>query len=469
MFIGRDRELKTLNDLYAQATFQMVVIYGRRRIGKTTLITQFIKGKPAIFFTAQEANDIINLAEFSKKIYSFFDLPISTGRFQSWNDAFDFIGRKAKDQQFILVFDEFPYATAENKALKSVLQNSIDHMLKDSGLYLIICGSQVSFMESEVLGYKSPLFGRRTAQIMLDGFDYYDAAKMLKEYCNEDKVKFYSSFGGTPHYLAQINHSQSFEENITRLYFDISGYMYNEPVMLLQQELREPAMYNSIIGAIAAGASRLNDISIKLGEETTKVSKYIKTLIDLNILDKEYPFGEDIGSSRKGIYKLADNSYNFWYRFVFPSRPEIESGNGDLVAAGVVLTEQLLSYIGKPPFEDICRQYLIRHNRRGDLPFTATSFGKWWGNDPVEKAQADFDVIAANRISKQILLGECKWKNSIDDVAEIKKLINKDHLLPDYSERYYCLFSKVPFTTEALAMEHNNSKLRLINLDMMFE
>jgi AAA+ ATPase superfamily predicted ATPase len=433
------------------------------------LITQFIKDKPAIFFTAQEANDIINLAEFSKKVYSFFDLPISTGRFQSWNDAFDFIGKKAKDQQFILAFDEFPYAAAENKALKFILQNSIDHLLKDTGLYLILCGSQVGFMESEVLGYKSPLFGRRTAQILLESFDYYDAAKMLEGYSSEDKIKFYSCIGGTPHYLAQINRNQSFEENIIRLYFDISGYMYNEPVMLLRQELREPAMYNSIIGAIAGGASKLNEIATRLGEETTKVSKYINTLIDLNILAKEYPFGEDTGSSRKGIYKLADNSYNFWYRFVFPNRPEIESGNGDLTAVSSVFNEQLLIYISKPPFEDICKQYLNRHNRLGNLPFTATSFGKWWGNDPVMKTQADFDVIAANRVNKQILIGECKWKNSVDEAAEIKRLISKNHLLPEYIERYYYLFSKIEFSSKALSMERDDNRLRLVNLDMLFE
>jgi len=467
MFIGRDKELATLQELYYQKKFQMVVMYGRRRVGKTTLISKFLEDKPGIFYTAQEANDNINLAEFSRKVYRFFGLPATTGAFTNWNFAFEFIAEKAKESQFILAFDEFPYAAAENKALKSVLQNIIDHQLKNTGLFLILCGSLVSFMESEVLGYKSPLFGRRTIQMKIEGFNYYDAAKMLRNFSNEDKIRFYSCIGGTPHYLAQINPSQTFEENIKRLYFDISGYLYNEPIMLLQQELREPAMYNSIVSAIAGGASRLNEISTKINEDRSKVNKYLQILVNLQIVRKEYPFGEDPASSRKGIYLLADNCYNFWYRFVFPSRPEIESGNGDLVADSEVFGEQLAAFIGKPAFEKICLQYLIRKNRQKELPFIATSFGTWWGNDAKEKCQSDFDVIMANRKTKQIMLGECKWKNNINDVAEILKLKAKTHLLTEYPKRYYFLFSKVPYSAAAMNMEDDH--LKLVHLDMLFE
>ena len=180
MFIGREHELNKLQQLYREDKFQMVVLYGRRRIGKTTLISKFIEDKPAIFFTAQEANDAINLAAFSRKVYRFFGIPDSTGSFSDWNAALEFIGEKAKEQQFVLAFDEFPYAATENRSLKSIFQNAIDHLLKNSRLFLILCGSQVSFMENDVLGYKSPLFGRRTAQFKLEGFDYYDAARMLE-------------------------------------------------------------------------------------------------------------------------------------------------------------------------------------------------------------------------------------------------------------------------------------------------
>jgi AAA+ ATPase superfamily predicted ATPase len=469
VFVGREREMEAMNKLYLQRKFQMVVLYGRRRVGKTTLISKFIEGKPAIFYTAQEANDTINLAIFSKKVYRFFEIPETTGPFTDWNSAFEFLAEKAKVQQFVLAFDEFPYAAGVNKALKSILQNCIDHELKDTGLYLILCGSHVGFMENEVLGYKSPLFGRRTSQLKLEGFDYYDAAKMLESFSVEDKIKIYSCLGGTPHYLAQINADESFEENIKRLYFDISGYLYNEPMMLLQQELREPAVYNSIVSTIASGASRLNDISNKINEDSSKVIKYIQTLINLQIIKKEYAFGEDPSSSRKGIYALADYCYHFWYRFVFPNIPEIESGYGDLIADSEVLGEKLSAYVGKPAFEDICKQYMSRLNKAAKLPITATSRGSWWGNDPKLKQQADFDLVFANRQTKQIIVGECKWKNSLEDVHEIRKLMDKTHLLPEYNDRWYYFLSKAPFSEKAQQMAGECERLNLVTAEMLFD
>jgi AAA+ ATPase superfamily predicted ATPase len=464
MFVGRDRELSTLNNLYKEPTFQMVVIYGRRRVGKTTLISEFISGKPSIYYTAQEVNDALNLRQFSKKVYSFFNLPESTGTFESWNSAFDFIADRAKERRFILAFDEFPYAASANRSLKSILQISVDHSFKNTGLFLILCGSQVGFMENEVLGYKSPLFGRRTAQIKLGGFDYCDAGKMLGSFSAQDKVRLYACVGGIPQYLSQVRATESFEENIKRLYFDKFGYLFVEPTMLLHQELREPAMYNSIITAIAGGASRLNEIAGKVNEDSPKVSKYLQTLLNLQIINKAYPFGENPKNSRKGIYRIADNCYSFWYKFVFQNMPEIESGNGDIIADTVMNDEALSSYIGNPPFEAICLQYLRRMNAAKQLPFTATVFGTWWGADAVEKRQTDLDVIAANRQTRQIILGECKWRDNINYRVEIEKFIGKRYLLPEYSERHYYLFVKLP-----MEKDHTHNDISLVTSDMLFE
>ena len=464
MFIGREKEIKTLNDLYNESSFQMVVIYGRRRVGKTTLISEFISEKPSIFFTAQELNDTLNLRRFSKKVYNFFGIPESTGAFNNWTDAFDFIADKAKERRFILAFDEFPYAASANQSIKSIMQIAIDHHFKNTGLFLILCGSQVGFMENEVLGYKSPLFGRRTAQIKLDGFDYFDAGKMLSGFNTHDKIKFYACIGGTPQYLSQVRANESFEENIKRLYYDKSGYLFNEPTMLLQQELREPAMYNSIITAIAGGASRLNEIATKVNEDSPKVSKYLQTLINLQLIQKIYPFGENPKNSRRGIYRIADNCYSFWYNFVFPYIPEVETGSGDIIADVVINDKTLSSYIGNPPFEVICLQYLQRMNTARLLNITATSFGTWWGNDPLEKQQTDFDVIAANKQSGQILIGECKWKDTINIQAETEKLIRKKHLLPEFTEHHYYLFVK-----SLSKSKQNHNEVTIIPANMLFD
>ncbi len=380
MFVGRERELESLEQAFAANRFEMAILYERRRIGKTFLISKFIENRPAIFFTAQEVNDRTNLDLFTRRVCGFFNLPADGLQFRSWGGAFDFIADRAKEQRFVLALDEFPYACAANTALPSILQVAIDHRFLHTKLFLILCGSQVSFMEREVLGHKSPLFGRRTMEMRLDGFDYVDTAKMLPGYSREDWVKFFACVGGTPHYLAQVDPRLSFENNIKRLYFRSSGYLYGEPLMLLQQELREPALYNAIIGAVAGGASRLNDIVLRVGEEKTKVMKYIATLVDLRILIREYPFGEDPAVSRKGIYRVADSCFYFWYRFVLPNRSEIENGLGEMVADERVLPlEPMSTFVGKPAFEDICVQYLWRLAAKRHLQFLPTQSGRWWG------------------------------------------------------------------------------------------
>lgn len=468
MFVGREKEIEMLDKLYDKNKFEMVVMYGRRRIGKTTLIVEFMNNKYGLLFTAQEASDKINLDNFSSKIYEKFGLPKTTGSFKSWNDAFEFIAEQTKEKRFVLAFDEFPYAVNENKALKSILQNLIDHRLKDTKLFLILCGSQVAFMEKEVLGVKSPLFGRRTCQIKLDGFNYLESSKLLQDIPTEDKIKYYACIGGTPYYLSKIEKELSFEENIKELYFNISSYLYNEPVMLLQQELREPAMYNSIISTVASGATKLNEIATKLEEDRSKIFSYLNVLINMKIITKEYPFGENVSKSRKGLYKIADNCYAFWYRFIFPNKPEIESGSGHIIADSEVFGEDLNRFIGKLAFEDISREYLIEQNLQGKLPFQATSFGKWWGNDPQQKSETDFDVILANRKEKKILLCECKYRNSLTDLNDLKKHVNRDYLFPEYNQKYFYFISKANFTKETIDFANQKENIKLITIDQLF-
>ena len=468
MFVNRTQELTALNKLYAKNTFQIAIVYGRRRVGKTTLLNEFVKDKPAIFFAAQEANAHLNLQLFSEKIYSFFGLPKETGDFRNWYDAFSFIAQMAKEQRFLLVIDEFPYLAASDRSLKSILQNIIDHELIKTNLYLILCGSQISFMENQVLGYKSPLFGRRTAQFRIEGFDYFDAAKMLGDVSSEERIKYYACLGGTPHYLGQVNPMLSFEENLTELYFEPQGYLFNEPAMLLQQELREPAMYNSIISAIATGASRLNDISAKIAEDTAKTCKYIKTLLDLRILRKEIPFGENPERSRKALYQIADNCYRFWYKYVFFNRIGVETGIGRRIAENAVFPE-ISAFIGKPVFEDVCRQYLIRKNKETALPFLVTNIGAWWGTDMQARQPADIDLAADNKQQSKVLLCECKWRNEATDADEILKLLKKADLLPGYSTYHFMFFSKAPFTQAALELASAQDNLHFITLDMLFE
>ncbi|MDR2923328.1 MAG: ATP-binding protein [Treponema sp.] len=476
MFFGRMKELETLESLYKKRGFEMLVLYGRRRIGKTTLISQFIQGKPAIFFSAQEANDKMNLEMFSRLLYQFFGLE-SAGlpAFENWNSAFLFLAEKTRGKRMILVIDEFPYAVGANKGLKSTLQNIIDHHFKKLDLFIILSGSQIGFMENEVMGYKSPLFGRRTAQMKLGSFDYIDAAAMLSKFNSEDKIKLYCCVGGTPYYLARIDSQLSVEKNLETLFFEPSGYLYEEPLMLLKQELREGSVYHSIISAIALGATRLNEISLRIGEERTKTIRYLDTLIGLNILYKEFPFGENPEKSRKGFYRIRDNCYRFWYRYVFTNKTVIEQGAGAMLFRSFL--PELNSYIGGP-FEDICMQYMIRRNNLSALPFVFTRSGRWWGANPKTRQQEEIDMVFSDTNQKRFIFAECKWRNDLKDTAALESLIEKsklynhDYTNHDYtiSQRdvFFCLFSKTSFSKSCVSLAQRTGNVALIGQKELF-
>ena len=443
MFVGRDAELSALERLYRKRGFQMAVVYGRRRVGKTTLINQFARGKNALFFTAQQKSPLQNLRLFSQEVYRHFRQPSETGAFATWATAFDYIAQKAAEQtgRFLLVFDEFPYAAEAEPSLPSMLQIAIDRKFKESESFIILCGSNEGFMESEVLGRKSPLYGRRTSQMKLAPLDYYEAAKMIPGASVVDKVKYYSTFGGTPYYVEQIDPDRSYEENVTELFFSISGLLYEEPLMLLRQELREPAMYNSILDALGSGANRPKEMAERAGIPGDSTSKYLATLEGLGLIGKSIPFGENPATSRKGRYSLKDPLFAYWYRFVSSNVGAIEAGAGKAVAQATAFGERLSTYVGSQ-FEAICLQWLIRQNAAGSLPFIATSFGRWWGTDPARREQADIDVIAANPLDKAIAFGECKWRNAFDETSAISELEMRSRLVRGYEHPVFYLFSK---------------------------
>lgn len=301
----------------------------------------------------------------------------------------------------------------------------------------------------------------------IKAFDYFDASKMLSEYSYEDKIKFYCTIGGIPHYLAQIDKKENFSENIKELMFNTSGYLYDEPMMLLWQELRESAMYNSIINAISTGASKLNEIATKIGEDRTKCIKYLQKLIQIGILHKEYPFGDNIAKSRKGIYKITDNYYNFWYRYVFTNKNILEQGNMDVVFNALVMPN-LPNYIGNI-HESICCQCLIRLNNKQKTPFVFTEISRWWGNNTIDKRQEEIDIIAASKIENKVIFAECKYRNELTDIEILNTLKRKSDLIKGYDDKYYMLFSKSGFTNALKVAAEKSKNIILIDLEKIFE
>lgn len=439
MFIGRERELKSLEQLYTSGKFEFAVLYGRRRVGKTALLNQFIQDKRAIYFMGVESNAKQNLENLSKSILEYASGIVAENSFASFQAALEYVFKLAERERVILVLDEYPYVARSSKSLASTLQLLIDKNKDTSKLMLILCGSSMSYMEDHVLAYKAPLYGRRTAQIKLLPFDFEETCRYFKHFEGEDKALAYGIVGGTPQYLLQFNDRLSIEENIKRTFLDPISFLYEEPVNLLKQEVREPAIYTAIITAIAAGASRMSEIAGKVGEDTNVCASYIKNLISLGIVQKETPYGEK--SSRKSLYSIEDNMFRFWHRFVLENNSLIARGAADLVYQRIA--PQLSEYMGKV-FEEICKQYLWRLLLDGRSPVEFASLGRWWGNDPIEKAQTEIDILG-EQDKATALFGECKWTNEKVDLGVFETLVHRSHLF-HHSKVYCFLFSKSGFT-----------------------
>ncbi|MDR0984716.1 MAG: ATP-binding protein [Ruminococcus sp.] len=461
MFIGRETELQKLNEMYESDNFECAVVYGRRRVGKTTLIKEFIKNKRAVYFLARQADSSVNLTGFSNDVYAVTAADIAKNSyFTDWEKAFDYINTVSLKERLVLVIDEFPYLAEEFRPISSIIQAHIDNNLKDSKLFLILCGSSMSFMEKQVLGYKSPIYGRRTAQFKVLPFTFFEALPFFEAFKNEDKAVLYAITGGIPEYLNKINPKKSVRDNLISLFLTPSGHFFEEPDNLLKQELRDPSTYNGIIEAIADGASRLNEIATKCHIESNKCGKYLTSLISLGIVKKEIPVTDT--TSKKSIYLLDDMMFRFWYRFVFPNLSAVVSGLGEQLY-DTEIAESISAYMGLV-FEDICKQFIILEAKQNHLPFLIGKIGRWWGNNPEEKRQEEIDILTFR--SDNALFCECKWTNSFVDIDVLRDLMKQSELF-SYAQNYFWIFAKKGVTKRLKSEAERLDNVRLIAFDEM--
>lgn len=465
MFLGREDELAIMEDAYSSRNFEFLVLYGRRRIGKTSLLQEFSRRHRTLLYSAQEKNDSLNLLDFSKSVQSYFDGRFF-GAFSDWETAFGYISSKATDsERLVLVIDEFPFIAAENPSIKSILQHTIDHEWKEKNIFLVLCGSSISFMEDEVLAHKSPLYGRSTKHIELKAFDYVQSAAFFPSYSNLEKIIAYGILGGVPCYLDAFDGGLPLEKNVARNILREGAFLKDEPSFLLRQELREPAVYNSIFEAVAGGASRVNDIASKIHEEPQKCSKYLRTLQAIRLMQKCTPCGED-ENSRKTIYRICDNYFLFWYHFLFEQKSYFDLLGADAAAQEIMQPENLHTHLGFV-FEHICLEYLLRLAKSGRLPFVPAQYGKWWGNNPERRRQDDIDVLLIDRTGARIVIAECKFRNQQFDKGEFETMLSRRSIFPNAQEASFFAFSKSGFSdwvTEHAA-EYNAT---LVSIDDMF-
>jgi AAA+ ATPase superfamily predicted ATPase len=371
-FYCREEELRKLNARYEGGDFECIIIYGRRRVGKTALINEFCKDKPTIFFSALNTTGQENLETLSKAIMS-FERPdgLSAPVFKDYDAALEEVTALAEEKRIVFVIDEYPYLAKAKPAISAMLQHLIDHKWSNTKLYLILCGSSMSFMENQVLGQESPLYGRRTGQFKIEPLDYKETAVFHPELSYTDNAMIYGITGGVPHYINKLNVRSNVDDALLSNLFDRSSYLYEEPANLLKQELREPAIYNAIIKAIAQGASRLNEIITKVGETSGTCTSYVKTLIDLGIVKKETPITEKPG--KKTIYLLEDNFFRFWYRFVPTNISAIDSGRIGKTYSRAV-KQYFPDYMGLT-FEKMCQDYLLYYAE--NLPIDLNETGQY--------------------------------------------------------------------------------------------
>ena len=459
MFIGRERELQSLERLYRKGDFQLPVIYGRRRVGKTAIIERFTRDLPTVYFTAVEADATVNLRNLSRELYAFEHPdanPDAAPLYSDFYAAFEAAFVLARRQRVVFVIDEFPYLAKAEPGVPSYLQALVDRNKDASQMFLILCGSSLSFMKEQIFDEKSPLYGRRTAQLEVRPFDFFESLPFLSGMGPYEAAEAYGMVGGIPLYLLQFDGGETLAENVESAFLDPSSILYEEPMNLLKQEIQKASQYNAILAAIAGGASQNNQIATAVGLSSTEITYYLKELQRLELVMREVPI---LGGGRRATYHISDNLFRFWYRFVMPHRPTIE--RGILTRALAAVEGHMSEYMG-PVFEEICTQWIWRKYTCGDLDFDFDDIGRWWGNDPRMRQEAEIDIVCKDA-SAAAAVGECKWRSEDFPVAELEKLMGRAVLANARPDVRYYAFSKTGFSDACRSFAEGNDSVRLVS------
>jgi len=441
MFVNREQELAVLEDAWGSDKAEFIVVYGRRRVGKTALLQTFSESRSSIFWTASLSSDAILRRGITQELWQFTHEEGNGPGFtyESWEHAFRAIAEISSNQRLVVVIDEFPYLVNADASVSSVLQNVWDKDLQQTKLMLILCGSQIGMMEREVLAYRAPLYGRRTGQIHLAPLSFRATASFFERYSLKNQIEAYGILGGIPAYLNQFDDRDSLIKNIERQILRQGSFLYLEPQFLLREELREPRNYFAILQSIAHGRTKLNEIVQTAGLERQAVSRYLAVLQDLYLVERIVPGTERRPEkSRKGIYRIKDPFLRFWFRFVAPNQSVLERGYLKPVLDEV--KSEFTAFMG-PVFEEICRNWLMEHVGTSNLPFVPDRMGAWWDRNE------EIDILAYN--DDAALFGECKWTNRrvgtniLDDLMRKSLPIIESMGLQDVR---YVLFSRSGYT-----------------------
>lgn len=415
MFIDREDELSDLEKRYNSKSAEFIVLYGRRRVGKSELIDEFVKGRNGIRLLAREESRSLQLRGFSERLSAFFgDELLKKNPFSDWDSFFLYIERQAAGKRIVIAIDEFPYLVTGDSSLPSIIQDHWDRALKNSRVFLILCGSSIRMMEDMTLSYTSPLYGRRTGQIRLRPFRFSDVSGSIGKDI-KSAIELYAVFGGTPAYILSVDKKEDVSSNVRNLVLRTDSFLYGDIEFLLREELNEPRYYFSILYSVAKGSTKLSEIINDTGLERGTVAKYLSVLSDMDFIKREVPVTEDILRSRNGIYRLRDNFFRFWFRYVYPHKEEVENGSYDAVSEAIDKDRPLYT---SRAFEEICTEALELMHESHSLPKIGNA-GRWWYKD------TEIDIIGVNDSTQDIILAECKWSRDVDAERLLNSLKEK--------------------------------------------
>jgi len=425
-FIDRKPELELLNREWAGDGARLIVLYGRRRIGKTRLLLEFIRDREGIFYIAADSAPKQQIEELKEKMAEYLRDPLLSGlEIKDWNQLFEYFMKNMPKKRLYLVIDEFSYLIRSDKTILSTLQRLWDLKFSGTDIFIVLSGSLLGLMSEKVLSYSSPLYGRRSRDILLDKLPF----SFVEDFVGmefEDRVKLYMTIGGVPEYLLRASAYKNVTDFMEFEFFRKDGYFYREPYFIISQEFKELKTYFSILNAIAYGGTRPGEIANFVGIDARKIYPYLDNLIRLGFVGRTVPI---LGSGKAGIYTIKDNLFDFWFNFVHKQREMVERG------AYVLHESDLSGYFGKR-FEIFVRDDLFNY-----MPISNRfdRIGKWWHRDK------EIDLVALNRKNKEILFIECKWKNlkMRDAKRELDKLEEKSMYVSwDSDQKSFGLIAK---------------------------
>ena len=400
LFINRRQELTALNQRHDSGNPEFLLVYGRRRVGKTALIKEFCKNKKYIYYLCSQENDLIQIKKIAKRIAESFDE--ITPLIETWEQLFEYVSQKSK-KRLILVIDEYPYLMGKNKAIVSLFQAGWDEYFKDTNLFLILCGSSIRMME-DLLDYKSPLYGRRTGQIELLPLSLKDVFEFFPRYSIEQKIQAHSILGNIPMYLLEFDDNKSIKKNIGENILRQDKILYKEPLFLLKQELRDTGTYLTLLEQIKDRPVRMSILASKSNIDVNKLPKYLSVLSNLRFIKKVINITEKKMKTKNTHYVISDNYFKFWFRFIYPNLSEIEGGDKDKVAK--LINDNLDTYIGFV-FEDMSKEFLIEMKRKNILKFE--KIGNWWGHYREDDCRKEVEIDLVCLGDGKIGFFECKW------------------------------------------------------------